>query len=213
MARSSTRLSNGLDLGALGERIRLERLQRRLTLDELAARTGVSRSMLSAVERGAKVPTVVVLDRIAVGLETSVARLLSDERSARVLLLRRKEQDVARAPAGWERRTLGPALPGVGFEFLRTTIGPGAGAGAFAPHALGSREYVAVERGTLLLTLDGVAYTLQPGDSISYAGDCVHAFANPGGEPCLYYLALLATGDPALVKHRAWTPAKGRGAT
>jgi len=62
LSDTAGRFSNGMDIADLGERIRLERLQRRLSLEALAARTGVSRSMLSDVERGAKVPTVLVLD-------------------------------------------------------------------------------------------------------------------------------------------------------
>jgi XRE family transcriptional regulator, regulator of sulfur utilization len=153
-------------------------------------RTGVSRSMLSEVERGSKVPTVLVLDRIATGLDTSIARLLGDERAARVVVLRRGEHDTAHDPAGWERRILSPVLPGVEFELMRTTIPGGVDAGEFAPHAPGSREYLAMERGILRLTLDGVEHVLRGGDSIYYAGDCRHAFANAGQEPCVYYLAM-----------------------
>ena len=191
-----------LDLGALGERIRRERVRRHLSLNDLAAKAGVSRSMLSAVERGAKAPTVLVLDRIATGLDTSIARLLGEERTGRVVVLRQDEQDVARDRAGWERRVLSPVLPGVEFELMRTTIGAGVDAGVFSPHAAGSREYLAVERGTLRLTLDGVVHTLRAGDSIYYAGDCLHAFANPGSRPCVYYLAMDVAGDRAHARHR-----------
>ena len=196
----------GLDLAALGERVRRERAQRRLSLNDLAARAGVSRSMLSAVERGGKAPTVLVLDRIATGLDTTIARLLGEERAGRVIVLRHAEQDVARDPAGWERRVLSPVLPGVEFELMRTTIEGGVDAGVFAPHAPGSREYLAVERGTLRLTLDGVAHTLRAGDSIYYAGDCLHGYVNPTSRPCVYYLAMEVAGHG----HHAVRPPKRR---
>lgn len=198
MAEGPSRLANGLDMVGLGGRIRAERLGRGLSLDGLAARSGVSRSMLSEVERGGKVPTVLLLDRIATGLGTSIARLLGDDPPARVIVRRRAEQDAVLDPSGWERRILSPVLPGVEFEFMRTTIPAGGDAGAFSPHAPGSREYLAVERGLLRLTVDGAAHLLHAGDSIYYAGDCVHAFANPGGEPCVYYLAMEVGG------HRPW---------
>ena len=197
MGDTAGRFSNGMDITALGERIRLERLRRRLSLEALAARTGVSRSMLSEVERGTKVPTVLVLDRIATGLGTSIARLLGEERSGAVIVLRREEQDVAVDPSGWERRILSPVLPGVEFEFMRTTINPGVDAGVFSPHAPGSLEWVAMECGTLLLTINGTPYTLHGGDSIYYDGDCWHGFANPGAELCVYYLAMDVKGQPA----------------
>jgi len=183
-----------VDVALLGERVRRARAEHRLSLSGLADKAGVSRSMLSAVERGGKAPTVLVLDRIATGLDTSIARLLGDERASRVVVLRCGAQDVAHDPSGWERRILSPVLPGVEFELMRTTIPAGVDAGAFSPHAAGSREYLAVERGTLRLTIDGAPYTLRRGDSIYYAGDCVHAFANPGDRDCVYYLAMDVAG-------------------
>ncbi|PYM75414.1 MAG: XRE family transcriptional regulator [Candidatus Rokuibacteriota bacterium] len=190
MVDTRPRPASGLDMAGLGARLRMERLRRQLSLHQLEARTGVSRSMLSEVERGSKVPTVLVLDRIATGLDTSLARLFGDERAARVVVLRSGDHDTAHDPSGWERRILSPVLPGVEFELVRTTIPGGVDAGEFAAHAPGSREYLAMERGVLRLTLDGVAHELRAGDSIYYAGDCRHAFANPGSEPCVYYLAM-----------------------
>jgi hypothetical protein len=69
--------------------------------------------MLSAVERGEKVPTVLVLDRIATALGTSIARILGEERRGRVVVLRAGDQTVARDPSGWERRILSPVLASV----------------------------------------------------------------------------------------------------
>src|SRR6266567_8065493 len=197
MEQSSSRLSNGLDMASLGERIRMERLRRRLSLDALSTQSGVSRSMLSDIEHGNKVPSVLVLDHIATALGTSLARLLGEEQTARVIVLHHAEQDLAQDASGWERRILSPVLPGVEFEFMRTTINPGVNAGVFSPHAPGSLEWVAMERGTLLLTINGTPYTLHGGDSIYYDGDCWHGFANPGEEPCVYYLAMDVRGQPA----------------
>ena len=191
-----------LNLLRLGDRVRDERERRGMTLDQLSTRSQVSRSMLSAIERGSKAPTVLVLDRVATGLNTSLARLLGDETRSRLILLRRRDQKVAKDRSGWERRILSPVLPGVEFEFMRTTLGPGVDAGVFLPHAHGSREYVAIESGTLLLTINNIPYTLNAGDSIYYDGDCMHAFANPGRVPCIYYLAMDVSGDSAGTEHR-----------
>jgi quercetin dioxygenase-like cupin family protein len=160
--------------------------------------------MLSAVERSEKIPSVLVLDQIATGLGASIARLLGEERRDRVVLLRHDEQNVASDPSGWERRVLSPVLPNVEFEFMRTTLAPGVNAGAFLPHNLGSREYVAIEKGTLKLTLDGQVHLLKKGDSIYYAGDCIHEFENPHSkETCEYYLSMDVTGYPGQLQHRA----------
>jgi mannose-6-phosphate isomerase-like protein (cupin superfamily) len=75
-------------------------------------------------------------------------------------------------------------------EFMRLLARRVRSAGAFSPHATGSREYLAMESGTLRLTIDSVEYELRAGDSIYYAGDCVHAFRNPRNKLCIYYLAM-----------------------
>ena len=195
-----------LSLSELGRRVRDERISRGFSLEQLSQRSRVSRSMISAIERGAKAATVIVLDRVATGLDTSLSRLLAEETGARVIVLRHSRQKVAKAAAGWERRILSPVLPGVEFEFMRTTLGPSVNAGVFLPHARGSREYVAVEKGTLLLALDGETHTLNAGDSIYYDGDCMHGFANPDGVPCEYYLAMDVSGDGAGTTHRLAPP-------
>src|SRR5262245_41633620 len=84
----------------LGERVRELRLRREWSLDELGKRARVSRSMISAIERGAKAATVLILDRIATGLGTSLARLLIQESTARVIPLPFEKQAVARDPSG-----------------------------------------------------------------------------------------------------------------
>jgi transcriptional regulator with XRE-family HTH domain len=181
---------DGLDMASVGRRVRAQRIGLGLSLDDLARACGVSRSMLSEVERGGRTPTVLVLDRIATGLGTTLARLLREPAAERRVVLRSVEQDVAVDPAGWERRVLSPVLAGVEFEFMRTTIGAGVDAGVFSPHAADSREYLAVERGRLTLTLDDDRVDLAAGDSIYYVGDCHHGYRNPGRSSCVYYLAM-----------------------
>ncbi|MGH3714876.1 MAG: helix-turn-helix domain-containing protein [Micromonosporaceae bacterium] len=178
----------------LGARLRDHRRERGVSLDALASSSGVSRSMISDIERGAKTPTVLVLARLATALGVTVARLLGEDQPARVIPLRRADQPAITEPAGWQRRILSPTLPGVEFEFIRTTVPPGVEIGAFAAHAPGSREYVAVETGQLTVTLDGTPHHLYAGDALYYAGDCTHEFANPGDAECVYYTAMHVAG-------------------
>jgi transcriptional regulator with XRE-family HTH domain len=172
-----------------------------MPLESLAAVAGVSRSMLSSIERGEKVPSVVVADAVATALGTTLSRLVADERRDSVVVLRKQDQDVVSEPAGWERRILSPVLPGVEFELMRTVLGPRVDAGAFAAHGAGAREYVAVEAGVLRLTLPGWVGELTAGDSIYFQGDVVHAFVNPGDDACVYYLAM-DVGTSGGLSHR-----------
>jgi transcriptional regulator with XRE-family HTH domain len=185
------------DAAELGARIRHLRTVANRSLDDLAAASGVSRSMISEVERGGRVPTVLVLDRIATGLGTSIARLVRADAEPQVHVLRRGTQDVLVDAAGWSRRILSPVLLGVEFEFMRTVLGSRVDAGIFLPHGKGSREYVAVERGRLQLTLDEEVTVLETGDSVYFPGSCHHGFANPGAAECVYYLVMdLGAHDP-----------------
>src|SRR5262245_55218586 len=111
-----------MDMAALGRRIRALRQQRGLSLEALADRSGVSISMLSTVERGRKVPSIVVMGQVATALDTSIARLVDEERPPRVVVLRAAEQRVIKDPVGMERRSLSPVLPGVEFELMQITL-------------------------------------------------------------------------------------------
>jgi XRE family transcriptional regulator, regulator of sulfur utilization len=183
-----------LDMAALGRRLRALRQQRQLSLEAMAARSGVSVSMLSTVERGQKVPSILVMGQIATALGTSIGRLVGEEAAPRVIVTRAADQRVIKDPAGIERRGLSPVLPGIEFELIRITLPPGVDAGTFPPHRAGSREYLAVEIGALTLTLDGTEYRLAEGDSIYHGGDCEHGYRNDGDTPCIYYLAMDVAG-------------------
>jgi XRE family transcriptional regulator, regulator of sulfur utilization len=183
-----------LDVVALGRRVRELRQRQGFSLDALGERSGVSVSMLSAVERGQKVPSILVMGQIATALGTSIGRLVDEEKSPRVIVVRVADQRVINDPAGIERRSLSPVLPGVEFELIRMTLGPGVDAGTFPPHRAGSREYLAVETGTLTLVLDGVEYRLDAGDSIFHDGDCEHGYRNDADRSCTYYIAMDIAG-------------------
>lgn len=180
-----------LDLAAVGRRVQGLRRERGLTLQQLAEAADVSVSMLSAVERGQKAPTIVVLARIADGLGTPVAELVAQPDGHRLIVRRAAEQDVIDELGGWRRTILTPVVPGVNFEWIRATLPPGCDAGRFPAYAPGSHEYVAVESGTVKLTLADRSVELEAGDSAYFAADVTHGYANPGPEPCTYYVAAL----------------------
>lgn len=179
------------DLVSLGRRVQALRHDRGLTLQQLADAAEVSVSMLSSVERGRKAPTVVVLSRIADGLGVPLAELLARNEDDRIIVRRAAEQDTVEEPGGWRRTVLTPVVPGVNFEWIRTTLPPGCDAGEFPAYAPGSHEFVAVASGTLRLTLADRTVDLGAGDSLYFAADVTHAYANPGAEPCTYHVAAL----------------------
>jgi XRE family transcriptional regulator, regulator of sulfur utilization len=180
-----------VDLEALGERVQTLRIDRGLTLRELADRSDVSVSMLSSVERGEKAPTVVVLDRVAAGLDVSLASLVAADEAARIIVRRAADQDRVDEPGGWQRTILSPVVPGVNFEWIRSTLPPGCDAGTFPAYAPGSHEFVAVQSGTLALTIGERELSLSAGDSVYFAADAPHGYANRGQTRCIYHVAAL----------------------
>ena len=83
-----------------------------LSLRMLAERSGISSSMISDIERGAKSPTVVTVVRLAQALGVGAAALIDggEAPASRIRVLRRGEGTSGATPAPWE--TLGPATPG-----------------------------------------------------------------------------------------------------
>src|SRR3954452_13982588 len=97
----------------IAARVRELRAARRLSLDALAARSGVSRSMISLIERGESSPTAVVLEKLAGGLGVMLASLFEARADAARApvgpLSRREDQPWCQDPSsGYRRRNVSP---------------------------------------------------------------------------------------------------------
>jgi transcriptional regulator with XRE-family HTH domain len=180
------------EMETLAAELRDRRRREGLSLEALSAKAGVSRSMISKVERGEAVPSTVVLSRLAEALGTSFAALMMpDAAEHEVLVIPRSRQPVLRDEAtGFTRRVLSPLLPGRGLDFVLNTLPPGAETGAFTPHRNGVEEYVWVQRGRLRATLGATEVLLEAGDSLFFDAKVPHAFGNPGDEACEYLLVI-----------------------
>jgi transcriptional regulator with XRE-family HTH domain len=180
------------EMETLAAELRERRRREGLSLEALSAKAGVSRSMISKVERGEAVPSTVVLSRLAEALGTSFAALLMpDTAEHEVLVIPQARQPVLRDEAtGFTRRVLSPVLPGRGLDLVLNTLPPGAETGAFTPHRNGVEEYVWVQRGRLRAVLGDTEVLLQAGDSLFFDATVPHAFSNPGDEPCEYLLVI-----------------------
>src|SRR5215211_6304215 len=175
----------------LGERVRELRRGRRLTLEELAELSGVSRAMISKLERGEKNPTLVVAAKLAEGLDVTLSGLAGVEERREVVVVRRERLMVMRDPeTGFERQVLSPNFVGMGVEFISNTIPEGSTSREFPPHRRGVEEHVVVEKGTLKATLEGEEYVLQEGDALYFEADVPHRFDNAGKGECSYYLVI-----------------------
>ena len=181
--------------GRLGGRVRELRRRRGLTLEELAGQSGVSRAMISKLERGEKNPTLVVAARLAEGLGVTLSHLAGMEERREVVVVPREKRMAMRDPeTGFERQLLSPNFVGRGVEFIRNEIPQNSTSGEFPPHRRGVDEHIVVERGSLRAMLAGEEYLLGEGDALYFEADVPHRFDNAGAGPCSYYLVISSRG-------------------
>jgi transcriptional regulator with XRE-family HTH domain len=177
--------------GRLGERIRGLRRERGLTLDLLAQRSGVSRAMISKLERGEKNPTVLVAAKVAEGLGVSLSQLVGVEERREVIVVPRERRMVMHDPqTGFERQLLSPSFGGRGIEFMRNVVPEGSSSGEIPAHRRGVEGYIVVENGRIRALLGGEDYLLEEGDALYFEADVPHRFDNAGVGECSYYLVI-----------------------
>ncbi len=179
---------------AIAERIRLERESRGWSLAELAARSGVSKAMISKVERCEASPTATVLGRLsgAFGLPLSVLLALAEREGDR--LARRDDQPVWTDPeTGYTRRTLSPALGGQ-LELLEVELPPGVRVPYPASAFSFQHQQLLVLEGRLDFIEGSRSYRLGTGDCLQLGApaDCV--FVNESDGPTRYLVALTRRG-------------------
>lgn len=179
---------------AIAERIRLERESRGWSLAELAARSGVSKAMISKVERCEASPTATVLGRLsgAFGLPLSVLLALAEREGDR--LARRDDQPVWTDPeTGYTRRTLSPALGGQ-LELLEVVLPPGVRVPYPASAFSFQHQQLLVLEGRLDFIEGSRSYRLGAGDCLQLGApaDCV--FVNESDGPTRYLVALTRRG-------------------
>jgi transcriptional regulator with XRE-family HTH domain len=158
------------------------RRQRGLALDELSRRAGVSKSMLSQIERAQANPTVAVVWRLASALGVGLADLLGEGRPAEPLLAVQPAHalPLLASPDGkCELRILGPIDLAGRFEWYQLTVQAG-GSLESRPHEPGSREHLTVLAGALEVSAGEEATRVRHGETARYAVDVPHRIRNPG---------------------------------
>ena len=174
-----------------GARVRAERTRLGMTLDELAAATGVSRATLSNIERGEHSPSLTKATDVARTLGVSLAQLLGEEERRPTVTIPRGERLVFRDEAtGIERQLLSPAFAGRGIEWIRAMLPPGAATDDLQPYHPPIDKYVLVETGKLRVTVGAEPHGLEAGDAFYFRADVLHRFENAGAEACVYLAVL-----------------------
>jgi transcriptional regulator with XRE-family HTH domain len=182
-----------VELADLGASIRALRTEQGLTLDALAEKSGVSRAMLSDIERGAKSPTVRVLTGIAAALECPVSQLLGEKEQPRqppFTIVRRKERQVTVEPrTDAERHLLAPSFMRRGVEVALLVI-PANSRTTLQPYPVGAEVHLTSVRGPIQVRLGNDSFALDEGDSAQFRPDTEATLVNGEKKPARLFLVV-----------------------
>ncbi|UVH54869.1 helix-turn-helix domain-containing protein [Variovorax paradoxus] len=160
-----------------------------LSLAELAERSGVSKAMISKVERAQSSPTAVLLGRLAAGLGVPLAQLLTEEKEQPQRLRTRAEQEVWRDPkAGYLRRQVAERHAGSGIELVEVELPRSAQVDYPRWSGKPYRQCLWMLEGALRVDYGDERFELAPGDCLDFGVDRPLVFKALGRTACRYLL-------------------------
>ncbi len=196
-----TLLSNLKESGSnlnrrIADRVRELRAEQSLSLDALASNSGVSRSMLSLIERGESSPTAVVLEKVAAGLRVTLASLFGSPKATAHArtgpVARREDQSQWQDPdSGYIRRNVSPPNVLQPMQIVEVHFPPGARV-AFETGARDRRVYpqIWILQGIMNITLGNERHRLREGDCLAMQLDQPTIFHNPTRKPARYAVVI-----------------------
>jgi transcriptional regulator with XRE-family HTH domain len=186
----------------IAQRVRALRAGLGLSLDALASKCDVSRSMLSVVERGESSPTAVVLDKIATGLGVPLASLFEGTPAEPDPVSRREDRVPWRDPqSGYVRCNISPAGVASPLQIVEVTLP----AGARVAYETGARDasvhqQIWVQDGNVEVTAGDVTHKLTAGDCLAMQLNAPTAFHNRGRKAARYIVVIAS--EPARTPRR-----------
>jgi transcriptional regulator with XRE-family HTH domain len=184
----------------IAERVRELRTAQGLSLDTLAARSGVSRSMISLIERGESSPTATVLEKLSGAFGVTMATMFDAAagQTIRGPVVRRADQVEWEDPeSGYVRRNVTPPTAKQPMQLVDVEFPPGRRV-VFetGPRDVQVSQQVWLLDGTMEITLGTERYRLHEGDCLAMQLDKPMVFQNPGRKRARYVVAVAA--NPSL---------------
>ena len=192
VARKKSTIVEAAHARNIGARVKEWRVRKGLTLEALAEVSGVSRAMLSKLERGEKNPTLVVAAKVAQALQVGLTDLMgmAEERRAVVIVPKSRRMTFRDPETGFERQLLSPPFESRTLEFVRHVIPANASSGDLPAYRRGVEKHLIVEQGRLRVVIETEEYVLTRGDALYFEADIPHRFDNAGKGVCSYYLVI-----------------------
>ena len=166
------------------------RMARDLSASALAERSGVSRAMISKIERGEAQPTAALLGRLSAALGMTLSELVARAESDTRRLVRAAEQPTWTDPeTGYTRRAVSPP-GGAPLELVEVVLPAGAEVSYPADTYAFIHQQIWVLDGHLRFVEGGTTHELDAGDCLQLGPPAPGTFANPTAAPCRYLVAL-----------------------
>ncbi len=169
-------------LTRLAQRLKDARAAKGLSLDAVAKLSGVSRSMVSQIERSESSPTIATLWNLSRALQVDLGALLdaAPANGAIEVLLAEQAPTISQSNSGWRITILSPPEDAGDCEIYDLLLDPG-GALVSQPHAKGARESLTVMSGRMKVLTGEAAADLSQGDTARYRADFAHRIEAIGG--------------------------------
>ena len=162
-----------------------------LSLQALADKAGVSKSMISKVERDEVQPTLDVASRLAKALGKTLSEMLHAPQTTQVVFLPATDQAVWIDSQGIKRQNISPVFEGLKIEWLLVELPVNAAIlKCVAVNTQGVEKYILVVSGQLEVKVEEQVFRLSKGDSLYFDACCVHEFYNVGKEVTTYYVVV-----------------------
>jgi transcriptional regulator with XRE-family HTH domain len=180
----------------LGKKIRDLRSRRGLTVQQLAAASGLSKGFISQVENDRTSPSLATLRDLARALDTSVAYLVVEDDHTPYVVRRGQRPQMPMNGDGWHVEVLS-AQPRRNLELLMAELPPGSSASRDSRRHDGEECVLCVE-GRITVTSGEHRLVLEAGDSCHFDGRAPHGLENSGTTMARVLIAVTAAAyDPA----------------
>lgn len=181
----------------VGQNLRRLRKQHRLSLEELARQSGVSRAMIGQIEQGKSIPSIKTLWQVAQALNVSVSWFLEAGHEARVLLIPSPSGGPADLSKGeGELRSLQQVSQSGRDAFYELRLGPDAVL-SLPASTIARRVNVAVSAGLLTVDVDKVAHPVRAREVLQYESSEALVWRNAAGSDVLAYVVIASAANEA----------------
>ncbi len=173
----------------VAKNIKRLREEKKLSMDELAKLSGVSKSMLAQIERGGGNPTISTLWKISNGMKVPFDSLTVRPKSLYEIVKTSELQPLLEDGGKVKNYSIFPDDENRRFAVYYLELDEGS-YWESEPHLKGTTEFITISTGKIEINADGQSFVIKKGDSIRFKADTVHSYKNVGNEPVILHMIL-----------------------